>query len=60
MLHKYLPENGTEDGTEGGTEPEKPKQSMRKYVCPKCGCIIRATKEVNIICGDCKVAFVKE
>lgn len=54
------PENGTEDGTEGGTEPEKPKQSMRKYVCPKCGCIIRATKEVNIICGDCKVAFVKE
>lgn len=29
------------------------KQSSRKYVCPICGCIVRATKEVNIICGDC-------
>lgn len=45
---------------EGGTEPEKPKQSLRKYVCPKCGCIIRASKEVNVICGDCKVLFEKE
>lgn len=45
---------------EDGTEPEKPKQSLRKYVCPKCGCIIRASKEVNVICGDCKVPFEKE
>lgn len=33
------------------------KQSTRKYVCPMCGCIIRATKEVHVICGDCEVEF---
>ncbi len=31
--------------------------SSRKYVCPLCGCIIRATKEVNVVCGDCDVLF---
>ena len=31
--------------------------SSRKYVCPKCGAIIRATKEVRVICGDCDVEF---
>ena len=35
----------------------KPKQSTRKYVCPGCWCIIRATKEVNVICGDCEMNF---
>jgi hypothetical protein len=29
------------------------KQSSRKYVCPDCGVSVRATKEVNIKCGDC-------
>ena len=33
------------------------KQSSRKYVCPCCGAIIRATKEVYVICGDCEVPF---
>ena len=32
----------------------KPKQSSRKYVCPCCGLIVRATKECNILCIDCK------
>jgi hypothetical protein len=27
--------------------------SSRKYVCPCCGLIIRATKEVRVICADC-------
>lgn len=31
--------------------------SSRKYVCPDCGCIIRATKEVYVICGDCEVEY---
>ena len=35
----------------------KTKQSTRKYVCSVCGCIIRATKEVHVICGDCGVEF---
>lgn len=34
--------------------------SSRKYVCPHCGLIIRATKEVNVICGDCGVEFEEE
>lgn len=38
----------------------KTKQSSRKYVCPMCGCIIRATKEVHVICGDCNVEFEEE
>ncbi|WP_233554173.1 SprT-like domain-containing protein [Absiella sp. AM27-20] len=36
------------------------KQSTRKYVCPSCGCIIRATKEVRVICSDCNVEFEEE
>ena len=38
----------------------KAKQSSRKYVCPMCGLIIRATKEVNVICGDCGCAFEED
>lgn len=34
---------------------KKVKTSTRKYKCPECGCLIRATKEVNVICGDCGV-----
>lgn len=35
------------------------KQSTRKYVCPICGNIVRATKDINVICGDCNVKFEK-
>ena len=31
----------------------EPKQSVRKYVCSSCGISVRATKSVNILCGDC-------
>ena len=34
---------------EGGKRPS----STRKLVCPCCGQSVRATKKVNIICGDC-------
>jgi rubrerythrin len=30
------------------------KSSSRKYICPECGMTVRATKEVNIVCGDCQ------
>lgn len=36
------------------------KQSTRKYVCPCCGTIVRATKEVRIICADCDVELEQE
>ena len=29
--------------------------SSRKYTCPSCGLIVRATKEVHVLCGDCNV-----
>lgn len=40
--------------------PENPKSSTRKYMCPKCRASVRATKDVNIICGDCKIPFEKK
>lgn len=45
------------------SEPEKSsskKSSMRKYVCPDCGMIIRATKEVRVICADCEYEMIEE
>lgn len=30
-----------------------PKQSSRKYICPCCGLIVRATKECRIKCVEC-------
>lgn len=42
---------------EKGKKVVKRKSSTRKYVCPVCGAIIRATKELNVICGDCEVPF---
>lgn len=39
-------------GAPGKPDGEKPKSSTRKYMCPCCGTIIRATKEVNVICGE--------
>lgn len=36
------------------------KQSTRKYVCPVCGTIIRATKEVSVICAECRVEFEEQ
>lgn len=40
-------------GTPDEETPTKPKTSTRKYICPKCGNSIRATKDVNIMCMDC-------
>lgn len=36
------------------------KSSSRKYVCPVCGSIVRATKEVNITCADCDERMIEE
>jgi len=35
------------------------KQSSRKYICPNCDVIVRATKKVNIICGDCNANMIE-
>lgn len=40
-------------GATGAGDGGKRPSSTRKLVCPKCGQSVRATKKVNIICGDC-------
>lgn len=42
-----------ESGRKVEKKTTKSKSSSRKYVCPCCGTIVRATKEVKIICADC-------
>lgn len=39
----------------GGRQTSKNRSI--KYVCPQCGAIIRATKKVNVLCGDCNAPF---
>ena len=47
--------------TSGGiTAPPAPtKSSTRKLICPRCGQSVRATKKVNILCGDCMLPMVE-
>lgn len=51
--------SGKKGGNENpGDDPDTPKpikkkSSTRKYICPKCGLSIRATKVVRIACMDC-------
>ena len=51
---------GGTDGT-SGIEPKttKPKCSTRKYQCPCCKNSFRATKDINVLCMDCNVQFIK-
>lgn len=65
MLLQVTTTSGDEEGEEapatttirGGRQTSKNRSI--KYVCPVCGAIIRATKQVNVVCGDCNVAFEK-
>ncbi len=45
---------GTHTGNSGATSTATtPNSHHRKYMCPRCHNSVRATKAVNIICGDC-------
>ena len=48
-------------GAKGGVTPPTAGRtsSTRKLVCPKCGQSVRATKEVNILCGDCLLPMLE-
>ena len=47
-------------GTSGtGTPITKRPTSTRKVACPCCGQSVRATKRVNIICGDCMEKMIE-
>lgn len=50
-LHRNTPQKES-----GGTK----KSSTRKYVCPVCGAIVRATKEIKIMCMDCEEIMIED
>lgn len=47
------PSAGGRTGAAGDNEIPPKTSSTRKYICPCCGQSVRATKTVNLICGDC-------
>lgn len=63
LLQIKVKGGGEDDGEETTTTIKGGRQTSKnrsiKYVCPVCGAIIRATKQVNVVCGDCNVAFNK-
>ena len=42
--------------TKDGVKPKK--SSTRKYICPSCGMSVRATRVVNVECGDCDIVLI--
>lgn len=48
---------GKETGDDG---PKNKRTSTRKYYCPVCGCSVRATKVVNILCMDCDMQMITD
>lgn len=44
---------GTHTSNGGAPTGKTANGHHRKYICPCCGNSVRATKQVNIICGDC-------
>lgn len=60
----WRPANGGSFGGphSGGTAPALPPKgsNSRKLVCPCCGQSVRATRDVNILCGDCFRKMVEE
>ncbi|MDY3281293.1 SprT-like domain-containing protein [Dysosmobacter sp.] len=56
------PSTGAKNGNGGtptGTNEKPKKSSTRKLICPKCKCSVRATKTVNILCGDCMEKMIE-
>ena len=51
---------GGHTGSSTGVKPPTPTASHhRKYLCPCCGNSCRATKKINLICGDCMCPMVE-
>lgn len=47
-------------GRSGGAEkPKGKKGNSQKWICPCCGTIIRSTRIVHVICGDCAETFIR-
>jgi len=42
-----------------GMTGTKAPSSTRKLICPKCSQSVRATRKVNILCGDCMLQMIE-
>lgn len=55
--HTGITFTGVGTGKNGNGTPVKPtapkKGNSIKWICPCCGAIVRSTKILNIVCGDC-------
>ena len=52
-------QQGTRQQSDRRTETSQGKEQHPAVGMPKCGTIIRSTKEVRVICADCMELFVK-
>ena len=53
-------EEGAGGESAGTSTPKKRKSNQIKYVCPKCGASVRATRKLNLVCGDCMEKMLPE
>lgn len=47
--------------SDGGIVPTvtTTKSNSRRYICPCCRTIVRATRSVNVLCGDCMTTMIE-
>ena len=61
--HTGITFTGVGTGKNGNGTPVKPtapkKGNAIKWICPCCGAIVRSTKILNIVCGDCNEKFIQ-
>lgn len=61
--HTGITFTGVGTGKNGNGTPVKPtapkKGNSIKWICPCCGAIVRSTKILNIVCGDCNEKFIQ-
>lgn len=61
--HTGITFTGVGTGKNGNGTPVKPtapkKGNSIKWLCPCCGAIVRSTKILNIVCGDCNEKFIQ-
>lgn len=51
--------SGGNAAANGGATTPPAQNHSRRYVCPSCEMIVRATRSVNVICGDCMAVMVQ-
>jgi len=60
LTSPFVAVGGDGDGDGDGDVKIKKPSSTRKYCCPICKMTVRATKNVNILCMDCKKQLIQE